>query len=170
MHNGLSGLFLTLRSSSPGLANWLSVVSGYILRISDGGPWQQIQPHNLFVAGQVVDQVDQAHRIRSILHRRVRREQERFADLEMRNRSNAERGTRNEEPTKRGTRNAERCSHGTFVSTTALSGPSPASLAAVILIFTVAPAGRPARVASLSSRRSALRKSASTPTTCTQTL
>lgn len=34
-------------------------------------------------------------------------------------------------------------SHGTFASVVSLSGPSPASLAAVICTFTVAPLGRP---------------------------
>jgi hypothetical protein len=34
---------------------------GFDLRFSGGGSWQQLQPHNLFVAGQAVDQVGQAN-------------------------------------------------------------------------------------------------------------
>jgi hypothetical protein len=32
------------------------------LRFSGGVPWQQLQPHDLFAAGQVVNQVDQSSR------------------------------------------------------------------------------------------------------------
>jgi hypothetical protein len=39
-----------------------SLISGLDLRSSDGGSWPQLQAHNLFVTGQVVNQVDQANR------------------------------------------------------------------------------------------------------------
>src|ERR1035437_5527918 len=55
------GVYLTINCS------WLigfSVVSGFDLRFSGGVPRQQLQPHDLFVSGEVVNQVDQANRPR----------------------------------------------------------------------------------------------------------
>jgi len=46
------------------VVDWFSVVSGFNLRFSGDGPWQQLQSHDLFVTGQIVDQVDQANRRR----------------------------------------------------------------------------------------------------------
>ena len=46
------------------MVDWFWVVPGFNLRFSGGGPWPQLQPHDLFVTGQVVDQVDQANRRR----------------------------------------------------------------------------------------------------------
>jgi hypothetical protein len=41
------------------VVDWFSVVSGFILRFSDSGSWPQLQPHDLFGAGQVAVRVDQ---------------------------------------------------------------------------------------------------------------
>ncbi len=56
IHGG-SCLGLHFREVKSFAVDWFSVVSGFYLRFSGGGLWQQLQPHNLFVADQVFDQV-----------------------------------------------------------------------------------------------------------------